>query len=252
MCPNIKKINIKLDKYLSMVIVFSPSKLEVIEEVHIQADQSKSLDLLVRKYGKSLKGLKVVLKGLSSDELKTCFAHISRFESLQSLDTEISFTREELPLEQCLQLLANELTKLRELRFKTYRSLITLNRFFFAFDNFRSLERLIIDFGDTKQKLEGSVECLKHCTRLKHLSITYKELSREFFANIHTILPNLRFLDIKCFKLNPQSIKLFVVSLQSMNKIERIVINGGFYIGSQIIMSKLNYLKNRLKRLNVV
>ena len=176
MCPNIKKINTHIhDNNNNILVDKSFTMLEVIRCVWIYGNQSLVLELLVGKYGKSLKGLEVVFVQLSTNDLKTCFAHISRFESLESLDINFDypcpFTE---PIDDCLKLLANKCTKLRELRFNIYDKVFTTlisNRFFYAFTDFRSLERLVLDFSKITKKLDGNVECFKHMTRLKHLSI---------------------------------------------------------------------------------
>ena len=229
MCPNLKSIDIDLNFNDFNAIIDqsdSLSKLKVIKGVVINKNETQGLEILNTKYGKTLKGLKIGFFELSSDELKTCFAHISRFESLESLELELEFLNlnSEEPIDGCLKLLANKCTKLTELRFETYQPII-FNRIFFSFSEFRSLERLVLDFGDITEKLEGSVECLKHMTRLKHLSITYSQLTPDFFANIQSILPNIPFLEINT---NPSKVDLFkkvVESLQTMKCIERVVIN---------------------------
>ena len=242
MCPNIKKINIRLEHDFPEMFDGSDTlmKLEVIGIVFIGWEQSNRLELLVNKYGTSLKGLKVVFKWLSSDELKTCFAHISRFESLQSLELLFNSCDIKERIDNCLKLFANKCTKLRELRIKTssdYRSVI-LNRIFYAFTDFRSLDRLVVDFQELKNKLEGSVKCLKHCTQLKHLSITHSELTEDFFANIQITLPNLRYLNINSKQITGQSVKPFIESLQKMKSIERVVVNTNM---------EFYYQKNRLE-----
>ena len=242
MCPNIKNINIKLEHDFPEMFDGSNTlmKLEVIGIVFINWHQSNRLELLVNKYGTSLKGLKIVYKRLSSDELKTCFAHISRFESLQSLKLLFNSCHIKNPIENSLKLLANKCTKLRELHIKTlsdYTS-VTFNRIFYAFTDFRSLDRLVVDFEDLKNKLEGNVKCLKHCTRLKHFSITHSELTQDFFASIQTSLPNLRYLDINSKQITGQSVKPFIESLQKMKSIERVVVNNDM---------KFYYNKNRLE-----
>ena len=91
MCQNLTKIHILLG--WSYNDFFDESdilmKLEVIGGVvieDIEDSETYILELLVNKYSKRLKGFNIVFNELSSDELKTCFAHISRFESLQSLE----------------------------------------------------------------------------------------------------------------------------------------------------------------------
>ena len=143
---------------------------------------------------------------------------ISRFESLESLGIEvINLMTEVEPIDECLKLLANKCTKLRELRLRTTNSLIISDNIFFSLSEFRSLERLI--FNSTLMgHLYGSVECLKHMTRLKHLSIDYSQLTEDFFANIQTLLPNVQSLDINIPNIGYNSIKSFVESLQSINR----------------------------------
>ena len=229
MCPNLKSIDIRLGYDFNSMIEESDSlpKLEVIKEVLIAENETKGLEILNKKYGKTLKGLKIEFLEFLSEDLKTCFAHISRFESLESLELELKFVylNSEEPIDECLKLLAKKCTKLTELRFKTFQSSIKFNRIFFSFSGFRSLERLVLDFGDITDKLEGSVECLKHMTRLKHLSITYPQLTQDFFANIYTTLPNIRLLEINTNHINGELFKPFVESLQTMKCIERVVIN---------------------------
>ena len=229
MCPNIRKIDIENGWYLGNLnkTLFNTS-LDQLEVISILVFEYKSNELkqLFDNYGKSLKGLKIKIAFTSSEELKTCFAHISRFESLESFELEFeSIIAEpvEEPIDEYLKLLANKCTKLRKLCLRTNYSSALSNRFFFALSEFRSLEKLFLHFEVTTDKLEGSVECLKHMTRLKHLSIEYEDLTRNFFANIQTHLPNLRCLYIKYIAEN--SIKPFVESLQTMECIERVVIN---------------------------
>ena len=235
MCPNIKKIDINLCYHFDSIIDESDSmpKLEVIKEVNIF--DSKFLKILNTKYGKSLKGLRIVFNDFSSKELKKGFALISQFESLESLELGFDFLESKSTIEECLKLLANKCTKLTELRFKT-PPLSKISRIFFSFADFLSLERLVLDFGNIKNKLEGSVDCFEHMTGLKHLSITYSQLTEDFFANIQTILPNIRFLDINTNQNNSELFEQFIESLQTMKYIERVVVNDS---------KKFFYFKNR-------
>ena len=227
MCPNLRKIDIDIGWFLDdlndTLVNTSLNKLEVIRGIIIDGEESNGLKDLLDTYGTSLKGLKLIINFRSSDKLKTCFAHISRFESLKSLELEIEIFLTFEPIDGCIEQLADKCTKLRELRIKTKESSIISNRFFFALSDFRSLGRLVLDLKNATNKLERSVECLKHMTRLKHLSIKYSELSEDFFANIPMHLPNMRYLNLKF--IPEDSIKPFVESLQTMKCIERVVIN---------------------------
>ena len=69
---------------------------------------------------------------------------------------------------------------------------VLTNRIFFALSEFRSLERLHVFAIYNMAKVEGSVECLKQMTRLKHLSISYGKLTEDFFKNMKKHLPSIR------------------------------------------------------------
>ena len=75
-------------------------------------------------------------------------------------------------------------------------------------------------------------------TRLKHLSIFYDELSQDFFADIQTILPNIRYLDINSEEFSEGSLKSLLKSLEMTKNIERVIFNND---------SEFYYRKNRLE-----
>ena len=195
------------------------------------------LESLVTKYRKSLKELSVAIIEVPLDELKTCFAHISRFVCLESLKIQYEFPTTTKAMDQCLQRLAKKCIKLKKFEFNSYNTQ-TSKRLFFAFSQFRSLERLVLNLKCNRQKLKGSVECLKKCIQLKHLSINYCYSTQNFFANIQTILPNLRYLNIESYRFVGKPLKPFVESLQTMKSIERVVVNNSM---------KFYYQKNRLE-----
>ena len=229
MCPNIKNIDINYNPFcFNEIFGESLMKLQFIKRLHIRDNHSNILELLVNKYGTRLKGIQIELNGKDLDELKTCFAHISRFESLESLELEIQYYDSEQAIKECFILLANECTKLRELGLKLNIPIIP-KLYLFLLSELRSLEKLVIDFGILCYKLEGSVECLKHLTRLKYLSITNLKLTEDFFTNINTIVPNIRYLEIKVLSgidfFDKCPLKLFLKSLQTMKFIERVVYN---------------------------
>ena len=180
----------------------------------------------VAKYGKSLKVVRFNLRNLTSEDLHKSLALISHLESLESLVMEIlSFETNVKPIDECIRLLANNCTKLRNLCLKTNESCLMSDNIFFSLSDFRSLERLVFNYQYKSGHLNRSVECLKNMTRLNNLSIIHSQLTKDFFANIQTILPNLQYLFIrsKCFTDN--SIKAFTESLQTMKYLERVVIN---------------------------
>ena len=232
MCPNIKKLGLNdrltLDDITDHILVDSLKKLEVIDYIAISNDNYSydKMELFVAKYGKSLKVVRFRFYELSSNNLKTCLTLSSRFESLESLGIEILSLKTYIePIDECLKQLANNCTKLRELRLKTTDSSVISDNIFFCLSEFRSLERLVFNSTRMGPNVNGSVECLKHMTRLKHLSITYLRLTEDF-ANIQTLLPNIQSLDIDIPLIGYNSIKPFVESLQTMKYIERVVVNG--------------------------
>ena len=238
-CPNIAKIDVYfVHDNIPIIESDLAKKLKVIKKIWIRANESDVLKALVRKYEKTLKGLDIRLSVVSLDELKTCFAHISRFESLESLRIEILFGTTIESIEEYLQMLAKKCTKLKILKFHSAYS-GTSQRLFFAFSEFRSLERLDISLVFETHSLEGSVEYLKNCNRLKHLSITYIGFwNLDFLVNIQTFLPNLRYLEFQNYRIFVGNLKPFIESLQSMKYIERVVVNNSM---------KFYYQKNRLE-----
>ena len=245
MCPNIKNIDINYNPfYFDKIFGESESlkKLQVIKRLHIRDNESHILEILVNKYGTSLTGIQIELNGKDLDELKICFAHISRFESLESIELDIRSYDSKQAIQECFELLANKCTKLRELRLKLNIPVIP-KLLIFSLSEFRCLEKLVIDLSlrNICYKLEGSVECLKHLTRLKYLSITNLDLTEDFFTNINSILPNIRYLEMKVLSgieyFDKSTLKLFLKSLQSMKYIERVVYNYKVFY----------YIKNRLE-----
>ena len=226
MCPNMKKIDIDLDQHLSMVLddCESLKKLQVIRRFHIRRYESNNFETLVTKYRTSLKELKVYLVDPKEVQLKTCFAHISRFESLESFELIVNeFCGQ--PIAYYFRPLTKIFAKLKQFTLKTHTTDIS-NQSFLSM--FRSLKRLVLDFGDTKEKLIGSVECLKHCKRLKHLSISNEVLTQDFFVNIQTFLPNIQNIDINSKDIIVEPViqfKEFMESFQSLRSIERVVVN---------------------------
>ena len=116
-CPNIEKLHVNMGENMCPIIESDLKNLKVIEWILIEANESDVLKHLVRKYEKTLKGLDISIDDVSSDELKTCFAHISRFESLESLRIAVEFGSKIESIEECLQMLANKCTKLTKLNF---------------------------------------------------------------------------------------------------------------------------------------
>ena len=89
-------------------------KLQVIKTISIETNQSNKLKPLVTKYGNTLKKMKLCLTKLSSKELKTCFAHISRFESLESLQIRVVIRTKLESIDEFLQTSAKKLNKLKK------------------------------------------------------------------------------------------------------------------------------------------
>ena len=243
MCPNLYKIDISFCPDISPIIESdSLKKIKVIKKIWIGTNESDILEPLVRKYEKTLKELSIGVSEVSSDDLKTLFAHISCFKSLESLRIQYSSDTTTQSIDDYLQSLAKKCTQLKKLKFDFNFS--ESNRLFFALSEFRSIETLVLKLmlSFNTPTLEGSVECLKNYNRLKHLSINYDELTLDFFANIQTSLPNIRYLHIESHRFVGQSVKPFIESLQSMKFIEKVIIGRSIFDSKQFY-----YQKNRLE-----
>ena len=69
--------------------------------------------------------------------------------------------------------------------------------------------------------MNGSVECFKYCTELKHLDISYVNLKEDFFTNIHLFIPKLQTLYIETCEQFSDS---FIDSFNFLKSIEKAIL----------------------------
>ena len=242
MCKNLRKIEMPSNHKLFVCTDkdFLP-KLEIIEEIRIYSNTNQNeLKTLADKYSKSLKriGIKIV-STVKAKQLKTYLRDISRFENLQSLDLKISENYGKIEtIDESIALLAESLTHLKNFQLKIYNNFLISERFLKSLSELKTVKRLVLDLKPITKKLEGSVECLRKCSELTTLDIDYSELSENFFENIESILPKLRFLNVSNSHSNRRLfLNHYSDSIQLMPNLRRLVVNKEFpyYLGKQIV-----------------
>ena len=70
--------------------------------------------------------------------------------------------------------------------------------------------------------MRASVKSLKDCPKLKRLLITYNELTEDFFAGIHSYLPNIKVIEIYTKQRMSDQ---FFKSLSSMKYLQRVFVD---------------------------
>ena len=222
-CPNLKKSNICDTSVLLDEDTEYLSKLEQITNiVWIRTAGVNKMKIFGDKYNKTMKTLKIWFYDQTVEELKTCLSCISRLEELRELELNITVRQIKEPIDDCLSLIGQKCTKLLKLNLYIYFFAPISEQFFEVFQYFKAIKKLKLQINSSHNTvLSGSVECFKHCEQLKHLDITYQELTEHFFINIKTFVPQLKFLKIFTEKLFSKS---FIVFFLPMNSIQRIVL----------------------------
>ena len=219
LCPNVKKIHIEDMSVLSNDNKEFLPKLERIESnILISSENLNEMKILSVKYSQTIKSLDITLYELSAEELKTCIECIARFENLRELKLTFQDIKTTEPIDDCLSLIGQKLSKLLTFTLFIYRSTPISDRFLDIFIEYKAIKKLKIYFPHIRG-LSGSVECFKHCKHLKHIDIGFKGLTEEFFANIELFVPKLRILFIKAYKLFSDS---FINTFHSMKNIQNV------------------------------
>ena len=198
-CPNVKKLKIS---YKSILFKENEEFLPKLQEIgfrneciEISSEEVNKMEILINKYSKTLKTLKVILCYLTEKELKTCIECISRFENLKELKLKFYRLLPNSPIDDCLSLIGQKCTKLLKLDLDIDYSVSVSEHFFDIFTEFKAIKILKIMLF-TFTSVKGGIESFKYCKQLKHLEINYRELREEFFANIASFVPKLQFLEI--------------------------------------------------------
>ena len=138
--------------------------------------------------------------------------------------------------------------KLKNFRLEINDNSLISDNFFAVLSHLKSIEILEIVLGLTK-KLRASVKSLKDCPKLKRLLITYNELTEDFFAGIHSYVPNIKTIEIKTKQRMSDQ---FFTSLSSMRYLQKIIVE--FYNDFKEIYYnknlKANENNNRINYLN--
>ena len=242
-CPNLKKLKIpfKLILYKENRD-FLPKLTEISfgkDCIEIYSEDVNKMKIWVNKYSKNLKSLKVDLLHMTYEELKTCIECIIRFENLRNLKHEFRSLRSTQPIDGCLSLIGQKCNKLSKLDLDIDFTVSISKKFFDIFTEFKIIKILEIDLPNLTS-INGSIESLKHCKQLKHLEMTYPEITEDFFTDIHLFVPTLQSLNILIQKTFSDS---FIDSFHSMKSIQKVVINNKYwYFGKQLseVMSSSN------------
>ena len=194
---------------------------ELILFFFIESKYIKPLNSLIDKYNHILKTLKITFENLKAEELKTCVECICGLENLQSLKLSFeSVDDSEEPIDESIALIGQKCNKLLEFDLTIYNRTPISNRFFDVFTHFKVIENLNI-FLWHNIAMNGSVESFKHCKQLIDLNLQIPELSEDFFIDIKSSLPKLKFLIISLEKEFSDS---FIDAFQSMKNLQYLYI----------------------------
>lgn len=221
-CPNLTEVYTEENSaFICEDKDFLP-KLETIKSIDIRTEQLNQLKILSDKYQTSMKTIKIYTYHMIGQQLKNAITYISQFQNLESLGLCISLFEEDMQtIDENICEISKNCTLLKKLSFTINNESVITNRFFYSFSKLHSIEKLNLEFYEVTKKLEGTVDCFKHCLKLKHLIISYKELTEDFFVNIQTALPELRVLDIDSDKQFSDS---FMVWLSGLPKLKKLVV----------------------------
>ena len=218
LCPNVKKV------WFSQCSLLFTSDKEFLPKLEyfgsnysINFRNTNEMKILSHKYSQTMKTLNISLFGCTFDEMKIYFDSISRFENLRELRLALHQTTE--PIDDCLPLIGQKCNKLLRFELLFGRSVSISDRFFNTLSEFKAIQTLRI-YSRHNTVLKGSIGSLKHCKQLKHLDIDYRELTEDFFANVETFVPNLKFLQILTEK---QFSDLFIDSFHSLKSIQKVI-----------------------------
>ena len=224
-CPNLKKVWISDFDVLntdndSKDKEFLPKLEHIIHNCRIHSEDVNKLKTFADKYSQTMKTMNLWFGDMTAEELKTCIDCISRFDNLKSLSLRITSLRNSHSIDDSLSLIGRKCTKLLKLNLRISRRVPITDRFFDALSEFKALKSLEIALPHNTV-LNGSVQCFRHCKQLKHLEITYSELTEDFFVGIASFVPNLQTLEISTEK---QFSDRFINSFHSMKSIAKVIL----------------------------
>jgi Leucine-rich repeat (LRR) protein len=220
-CPNLKEVYTEDSfAFISEEKQFLPN-LETIKSIDIRNEHLSQLKILADKYSKTMKNIKIYTYHLIGFQLRTAITHISCLENLVNLTLCISIFDEDVQtIDENIMEMAKNCTKLKSLHFTLNNESVVTNRLFYAFGKLQAIENLSLEFFDITKKLDGSIECFKSCKNLKNLTISYKELSDDFFEGVHQFVPNLKIIDIESEAVMTDKL---IYSLSKLKRLQKIV-----------------------------
>ena len=238
LCPNVKKVYFRLcinprvgeiDIFVNNGNEFLP-KLEDIGDLRVRPNEMKNFEVFAHQFSRTMQKLSIEMFGLSVAQLKTCLTLISTFKNLESLKVSASKylnpkqieEKSNETIDESLSKIVSNCPHLKKLHLTiNYKSMVA-NRLMSVLSELKSATDLNLWLSNQIPKLDETIECLKNCQELKRFEIFATDLTEDFFANIHTVLPKIRFLSISCSK--PIS-KSFIASLQSMEYLQTILVS---------------------------
>ena len=186
-------------------------KLQHIDHVQIGGQNVDKLRILSDKYKRSLNCITISIQGMKVELFRNVTSYISRLELLESLNLEILACKSSEPIDECLIQMHSKLTKLKKYTLNVNTNIPISDRFFSSFSVLNSIEELNLSL-DIRETINGNIKDFKGCSKLKTLSIGYRKLKEDFFADVESIenvLPNIESLDIQTNDAIPNALKKF-------------------------------------------
>jgi hypothetical protein len=199
-CLNLTEIHCEdCTTFISEDKLFLP-ELQIIDYLDLRENNFNDLKTLCDKYYNRLRKIQVYYYCLGSIQPSDLLSNISRFQSLEKLVLQIDFgvENDEQIVDDYIKRLAENCSQLKDLDLRIYNENLVTNQIFYVFEKFSSLVKLVLIISDNEKKFEGSVECFRFCSNLKHFEIAYKQMNEKFFKDIHLFLPELRLIRITC------------------------------------------------------
>ena len=115
LCPNVKKVRVlEFSLLFNEDKEFLPKLEHIFSKFLISSEYVNKMKILSDKYSQTMKTLRVWLRYMSAEELKTCIDCISRFQNLRQLKLTIETNFKE-SIDNCLSLIGQRCSKLLKL-----------------------------------------------------------------------------------------------------------------------------------------
>jgi hypothetical protein len=189
-CENLLEFNIDDNLTIIKEDINHLPKLKTLKALGVCSENLPKLEIIAQKYNKTLSEIELYFY-LTSDEILSALSYTSLLKNLKVLRMNFSLSDEKLrTIDLNIIKIGKSCTEINELYIDVSSFELLSKSFFYAFNHFRALKKLNLYLYDINTTFDGSVECFKNLN-LKYLQISYKQLSDQFFENIHIFLPNL-------------------------------------------------------------